>query len=330
MTIGQSPNLAYPTIADRAASGKQARKLCPRDSHCEWKPSQRKLDPLTLLAEQATTRVSELVPIRYGRMAATPFSYFRGAALPMAADLATFSRTGIDVQLCGDAHLSNFGGFASPERDLVFDVNDFDETHPGPFEWDVKRFAASLEIAGRSREFDAATNRRIVLQGVRTYRETVRWFSQQHQLDIWYATLDEAGVLALWGNDIGKAALTALAKAVTRASSKDHLKARSKLTRVVNGQLEFLSFPPLLVPIEDLFSDPQEADMLEDTISSALETYRLTLSSDRRALLNTFHYVATARKVVGVGSVGMRCWLALFIGGDINDPLILQIKQAEE
>ncbi|HWE69471.1 MAG TPA: DUF2252 domain-containing protein [Acidimicrobiales bacterium] len=319
----------HATVAERAAMGKAARKISPRTGHAAWSPDQRTADPLTLLAEQATTRVPELVPIRYGRMAASPFAYFRGAAFPMAADLATVSPTGIRVQLCGDAHLSNFGGFASPERDLVFDVNDFDETHPGPFEWDIKRLAASLEIAGRSRGFDAATTRSIVLQAVRTYCETVGRFSQMLRLDIWYAKLDGPAVLDLWGNGIGKATLASLEKAVTKASSRDRLKARDKLTQLVDGDLEFLSDPPLLVPIEDVFPDAGEAAMLETTLQAALSSYRRTITSDRRALLNTFRYVATARKVVGVGSVGTRCWLALFVGGDNDDPLFLQIKQAE-
>jgi len=325
----RSSRNAHATVAERAAMGKAARKISPRTGHAVWSSDQRTADPLALLAEQATTRVPELVPIRYGRMAASPFAYFRGAALPMAADLATVSTTGIGVQLCGDAHLSNFGGFASPERDLVFDVNDFDETHPGPFEWDIKRLAASLEIAGRGRGFDPATNRSIVLQAVRTYCETVGRFSQMRKLDIWYAKLDGPAVLDLWGNDIGKATLASLQKAVTKASSKDRLKARDKLTQLVDGELEFLSDPPLLVPIEDVFHDPEEVAMLETTLKAALSSYRRTITSDRRALLNTFRYVATARKVVGVGSVGTRCWLALFVGGDNDDPLFLQIKQAE-
>ncbi len=318
-----------PTVAERAAVGKAARKVSPREGHAGWSPAQRTLEPLALLEGQATTRVPQLVPIRYGRMAASPFAYYRGAALPMAADLATYSRSGIQVQLCGDAHLSNFGGFASPERDLVFDLNDFDETHPGPFEWDVKRLAASLEIAARGRGFDATTNRKIVLDAVRTYRETVRRFSRQHKLDIWYAKLDERTILAIWGSDLGKATLASLSRAATKASSKDRLKARDKLTRLVDGELEFLSDPPLLVPIEDVFTDPEQAAILEANLRGTLESYRRTLSSDRRALLNTFRYVATSRKVVGVGSVGTRCWVALLVGSDNDDPLILQMKQAE-
>jgi hypothetical protein len=319
----------YATVAQRAGRGKAARNVSPRSGHANWSSALRTLDPLTLLAEQGATRVPELDPIRYGRMAASPFAYFRGAALPMAADLATVSQTGVRVQLCGDAHLSNFGGFASPERDLVFDVNDFDETHPGPFEWDVKRLAASLEIAGRGRGFDAATNRKIVLQGVRTYRETVRQLSKLPKLDIWYAKLDVPAVLGIWGNDIGNATLASLQRAVTKAGSKDRLKARDKLTHLVDGELEFRSDPPLLVPIEDVFDEPGEAAHVEANLSDALKSYRKTITSDRRALLNTFRYVATARKVVGVGSVGTRCWLALFVGRDNDDPLFLQIKQAE-
>jgi hypothetical protein len=262
-------------------------------------------------------------------MAANAFSYYRGAALPMAADLATVPRSGVRVQLCGDAHLANFGGFASPERDLVFDVNDFDETHPGPFEWDVKRLAASLEIAGRSRGFDASTNRTIVLEAVRTYRETVRTFALQHQLDIWYAKLDVNGITALWGVDAGKAAVASLQRAAAKATSKDQLKAREKLTRDVDGQLQFLSDPPLLVPIEEVFSSPDEVDLIEGMVHGALRSYRRTLSADRRALLGNFRYVATARKVVGVGSVGTRCWVTLLVGRDNDDPLFLQFKEAE-
>ena len=329
MTTALNQRDAFATVAERAAAGKAARNACPRSGHAEWSPAFRTADPLALLAEQAETRVPELVPIRYGRMAASPFAYFRGAALPMAADLAAIPRTGVRVQLCGDAHLSNFGGFASPERDLVFDVNDFDETNPGPFEWDVKRLAASLEIAGRGRGFDKATNRSIVVQAVRTYRETVRGFSLLPKLDIWYAKLDAPAILAIWGNDAGSATLASLRKAVTKAGSKDRLKARTKLTTMADGQLEFRSDPPLLVPIDDVFHEPDQAAQLEATLQAAFVSYRRTISSDRRALLNTFRYVATARKVVGVGSVGTRCWLALFVGRDNDDPLFLQIKEAE-
>jgi hypothetical protein len=281
------------------------------------------------LEEQALARVPQLVPIRYERMAASPFSYYRGAALPMAADLATVPRSGLEVQLCGDAHLANFGGFASPERDLVFDVNDFDETHPGPFEWDVKRLAASLEIAGRSRSFDSQTNRKIVLDAASTYRAAIRQFSRLNRLDVWYSKLDYPAIMKIWGREASEATLATMKQTVAKATSKDRLKARDKLTHLVNGELEFLSDPPLLVPIEDLFSEPDESNRLESTLRKALESYRHTLSSDRRALLDRFRYVAIARKVVGVGSVGTRCWVALFVGNDNDDPLFLQVKQAD-
>jgi uncharacterized protein (DUF2252 family) len=286
------------------------------------------MDPLALLAEQEVSRVPELVPIRHGRMAASAFSYYRGAALPMAADLATAAPSGLRVQLCGDAHLSNFGGFASPERALVFDINDFDETHPGPFEWDVKRLAASLEIAARSRGFDAPVIRNLVQRSVRTYRETMRWFAGQQKLDIWYAKLDVAKVTELWGAEAGADTLKRLRATATKAESKDRLKARAKLTTVVDGDLRFLSDPPLLVPVEDLL-EAHEAAAFEGILHAALRTYRRTLSSDRRQLLSEYRYRHLARKVVGVGSVGTRCWLALLIGQDETDPLFIQAKQAE-
>jgi hypothetical protein len=314
---------------ERARRGKAARKVSPRAGHAAWSPSQRTQEPLTLLTEQERSRVPELVPIRHGRMAASPFAYYRGAALPMAADLSTVPETGLTVQLCGDAHLSNFGGFASPERDMLFDVNDFDETAPGPFEWDVKRLAASVEIAGRGRGFDADTNRRVVLEGVRAYREAMRKFAGMPKLDIWYAKLDLAGVLALWGSDAGGAAVKQLQRAAAKAESKDRLKARDKLTVTVDGELQFQQDPPLLVRVEEIFSRPDDAAKLEEVVHGALRSYGETLSSDRRQLLSEYRYLHLARKVVGVGSVGTRCWLALLVGQDDSDPLFLQVKEAE-
>jgi uncharacterized protein (DUF2252 family) len=327
-TISPTGAVAHLSPQERAANGKAARKRVPRDAHAAWSPSQRTHDPLRLLTEQEQTRVPDLIPIRHGRMAASPFAFYRGAALPMAADLATMPQTGLNVQLCGDAHLANFGGFASPERDLLFDVNDFDETAPGPFEWDVKRLAASLEIAGRGRGFDASTNRRVVRRAVKTYRETVRKFAGMHKLDIWYAKLDVAAILEIWGPQAGAAGIKKLRAAVDKAESKDRLKARSKLTTVVDGELRFQSDPPLLVPVEDLFTQAHEATTVTEAIHAALRSYRRTLTSDRRQLLGEYRFVHLARKVVGVGSVGTRCWLALFVGQDENDPLFLQVKEA--
>lgn len=314
---------------ERAALGKAARKMTPRSGHGEWSSGNRTTTPLALLLEQETSRVPELVPIRHGRMAASPFAYYRGAALPMAADLATIPSSGLTVQLCGDAHLSNFGGFASPERSMLFDVNDFDETAPGPFEWDIKRLAASLEIAGRSRGFDGALNRQTVLRAVRTYRETMRFFARQHKLDIWYAKLDIEEVVRLWGEEAGSRGLKRLEQSATKAESRDRMKAANKLTTLVDGELRFRSDPPILVPVEELYDDVNDVESVRSVVFDALRFYRSTLTSDRGQLFDEYRYSALARKVVGVGSVGTRCWVALFIGQDNDDPLILQVKEAE-
>ena len=248
----------------------------------------------------------------------------------MAADLSTSPNTGLSVQLCGDAHLANFGGFASPERDLVFDINDFDETALGPFEWDVKRLAASLEIAGRELGYPNRRIRDVVLQGVRTYRQTIRAFARTTKLDIWYARLDVAAIMDRWGSEAGSHAIKNLQRTVVKAESKDRLRARDKLTTVVDGRLRFLSDPPLLVPVEDVYSEPDQAVQVEQVIEGALRSYGATMSPDRRHLLSQYRYVALARKVVGVGSVGTRCWVALFVGEDPSDVLFLQVKEAEE
>jgi uncharacterized protein (DUF2252 family) len=316
------------TPTERAAFGREARAKVPRSRHGEWKPPANRTDPLEILALQATTRVPELVPIRYGRMAASPFAFFRGAAAVMAADLAHDEATGLTVQLCGDAHLSNFGGFASPERDLVFDVNDFDETIPGPFEWDLKRLAASFEIAGRSREFDESVRRSVVTQASRSYRRALREFATQRDLDIWYARLDVAEIAERWGAQASRKLLETFQRRMAKAQSKDHLAALTKLTVEVDGKLRFVDNPPLMVPAESLFTDvysSQTAGNLYD----ALSQYRSTLSGDRQRLLEKYDFTDLARKVVGVGSVGSRCWVALFVGRDNSDPLFLQVKEAE-
>ena len=325
----RTARVVHRSTKERAELGRAARKRVPRSSHADWSPAQRTHQPLALLAEQEVTRVPELVPIRHGRMAASPFAYYRGAALPMAADLSTAPQSGLWAQLCGDAHLSNFGGFASPERDLLFDVNDFDETAPGPFEWDVKRLAASLHIAGRSRGFKEPVTPAVVLQGVRTYRETMRSFAGMNKLDIWYAKLDVPSIVRLWGGDAGAAILKKLQSTATKAESKDRLKAAGKLTTLVDGELQFLSDPPLLVPAEELFADAEQAAAFQNMIHGTLRSYGRTLSSDRRQLLAEYRFTHLARKVVGVGSVGSRCWVALMVGQDEGDPLFLQIKEAE-
>jgi uncharacterized protein (DUF2252 family) len=318
----------HPTMEQRAAKGRAARERVPRSSHAEWTPSQRTHQPLDLLAEQAETRVPELVPIRYGRMAASPFAYYRGAALPMAADLATSAHTGLMVQICGDAHLANFGGFASPERDMFFDVNDFDETFVGPFEWDLKRLAASLEVASRSRGFDAKFARTLVVGSMRSYRDAIKQLGAMSNLAIWYERLDIAAITARWGTAVSQQVVKQVQANIAKAQAKDQMKARAKLTRLIDGDLKFISDPPLVVPVDELFGD-EAGQAVEDTIHAGLRSYRRSLQWDRRHLLESYRFADLARKVVGVGSVGTRCWVALFVGRDLDDTLILQIKEAE-
>jgi uncharacterized protein (DUF2252 family) len=315
------------TIDERIAAGKAQRKQVPRSSHGEWAPPPDR-EPLVMLEAQATTRVEELVPIRYGRMAVSPFTFYRGAAKVMAADLASAPHSGLDVQLCGDAHLANFGGFASAERSLVFDLNDFDETLPGPFEWDVKRLAASFDVAGRDLGLDAKTRSAVVAESTKTYREAMAGFAAMSNLDLWYTRLDADQIVARWGAEASAKALKNLQRTVAKAESKDRLKAMAKLTEEVDGELQFISDPPLIVPVEEVFAD-RAAQEVQTVIHQALRMYRRTLSGDRRRLLESYRYVRLARKVVGVGSVGMRSWVALLVGRDNSDPLFLQVKEAE-
>jgi uncharacterized protein (DUF2252 family) len=318
----------HPSFEERAAKGKAARAALPRARQAEWSEGQRTIKPLDLLAEQALTRVPELVPIRHGRMAASAFAYYRGAALPMAADLATSPHSGLMVQLCGDAHLSNFGGFASPEREMLFDINDFDETAPGPFEWDLKRLAASLEIAARARGFDGPTCRSVVTAGVRSYQHAIGEFAAMSNLAVWYSRLNVTEAIQRWGGAVGKKVLEQVQRNISKAQTKDQIKARAQLTRLVDGELRFRSDPPLLVPVDELFNEG-ESELLRDTIHQAIRGYRRILQGDRRHLLESYRFADLARKVVGVGSVGTRAWVALFVGGNNDDTLILQAKEAE-
>jgi uncharacterized protein (DUF2252 family) len=327
---GHSRRAAAPprrTAAERTARGKAARAEVPRSSHAGWSPAARH-DPVGILEQQAASRVPELVPIRYGRMLVSPFTFFRGSAAVMAADLAQTPQSGIRAQLCGDAHLSNFGGFASPERDLVFDINDFDETLPGPWEWDVKRLATSVEIAGRDLGFKPAARRAAVLATVRSYREAIRSFATMRQLDVWYARLDAAGILERVGNRLGGDVRKNFAKRVAKAQTKDSMRAFSKLTAVVDGQQRILADPPLIVPIEHL-APGAEGTAIEDEIKRLLARYHSSLPHDRRRLSESFRYAHMAHKVVGVGSVGTRAWIVLLLGRDDQDPLFLQIKEAQ-
>ncbi len=320
--------MSQPTPEERAANGRKARELVPRSRHADWAPPADRTDPLEILALQATTRVPDLVPIRYGRMAASPFAFFRGAAAVMAADLAHEEHSHLDVQLCGDAHLSNFGGFASPERDMVFDVNDFDETIRGPFEWDLKRLAASFEVAARGRGFDKALRSSLVAQSAYGYRQAIREFAGMSNLQIWYQKLDGPVLLERWGETAGHKVIENFQKRVTKAQSKDHLAALTKLTEVRDGRLRFISNPPLMTPADEVFTEPNSVKVIT-SLFNGLSDYRRTLSGDRQHLLERYDFVDLARKVVGVGSVGTRCWVALFVGRDHGDPLILQVKQAE-
>ena len=257
----------------------------------------------------------ELVPIRYGRMLVSPFTFFRGAAYPMAADLAGEPRTGLEVQLCGDAHLSNFGGFAAPDRRLVFSINDFDETLPGPFEWDVKRLVASFAVAGRDRGFDAKQRHSINRTVTRAYREAIRGFSEMRNLDLWYSRIDVDEIAKLAAQQTSGKQLKRFERNVAKARSKDSLRAFAKLTTIVDGEPRIASDPPLIEPIEELASGVEQAE-IEEFVRGVIRSYRRTLSTDRRELLERFRYVHSARKVVGVGSVGTRAWIVLMLGRD--------------
>ena len=320
--------IPHPTPDERAALGKAARAVAPRSGHGDWEPASDRRDPVELLEEQAASRVPELVPIRYGRMLVSPFTFFRGAAYPMAADLADAPRTGLQVQLCGDAHLSNFGGFAGPDRRLVFSINDFDETLPGPFEWDVKRLVASFAVAGRDRNFDAKQRDAINLAVTSSYREAIKSFAAMSTLDLWYSRIDVEEIAALVAQQASAKQRKRFERNLAKTQSKDSLRAFAKLTEIVDGQPRIASDPPLIVPIEDVVSGVERVE-LEEFVRGVIRTYRRTLSADRRQLLERYRYVHSARKVVGVGSVGTRAWIALMLGRDDNDPLFLQLKEAE-
>ena len=281
-----------------------------------------------MLEQQAETRVPELVPIRHGRMLVSPFTFYRGAAFLMAGDLAHLPRTGLTVQLCGDAHLSNFGSFAAPDRRQVFSVNDFDETLPGPFEWDVKRLVASFAVAGRDRGFDAKQRRAVNLAVSRSYREAMRGFAGMRTLDLWYARLDVDEIRQRYVGQVSAKVQKQFEQNVAKARSKDSLRATGKLTTLVDGERRIVSDSPLITPIEELVP-PDELHRLDDYLHGLIRSYRRTLSTDRRRLLERFRYTHAARKVVGVGSVGTRAWIVLMLGRDDNDPLILQAKEAE-
>jgi len=332
--------IAHPSVDERRAQGKEAGNRTPPSSHAGWAPAADRADPVALLEEQDVTREPDLVPVRHGRMLVSPFTFYRGAAKIMAADLADTPTAGLDAQLCGDAHLSNFGVFASPERRLLFDLNDFDETLPGPFEYDVKRMAASFTIAARNNGFAKADTRAAALASVAAYREAMTGFAQMGTMDIWYAHLAEDELMAAVRSaakapkakkeaKAAKRARKTAQKNVQKAHTRDSLQALSKLGEVVSGRYRIVSQPPIVVPARDLQAayglSPEET---ERVIGEQFRTYRATLQHDRRHLLERFEVVDMARKVVGVGSVGTRAFIVLLQGRDQHDPMFLQVKEA--
>jgi uncharacterized protein (DUF2252 family) len=302
--------------SERLAAGAAVRSSVPPSVFAAWQPAADRPDPVALLEEQAVSRLPDLVPIRYGRMAATPFSFLRGAALSMAADLTALPRTGLEVQLCGDAHLSNFGLFASPERDLIFDINDFDETHPGPWEWDMLRLAASLDVAARGRGFDHHEAHRIVRAAVASYRKRMHEYAGMRAIDVYYGKVDAAAILAY----VDHRARPYLQSTIRAAGHHDALHELPKITSEEGAARRIVDHPPMIT------HPPQ---MTSPLVDAALSQYHETLQEDRRVLLDRYALVDSALKVVGVGSVGLGAFVLLMLGGDPDDPLFLQVKEAE-
>ncbi len=314
---------------ERRQIGKEVREKVPRTSLGVWNPPADRRDPVQILIDQAEDRVADLVPIRYARMLSSEFAFYRGAAAVMASDLSYSPATHITVQLCGDAHLMNFGGYAAPDRAFVFDVNDFDETLPGPFEWDLKRLVASFAVAGRARGFDEATRAGIIADVVTTYRSAVHEFSRTPRMDVWYSRLTAEDIEAQWGSDLGKKYRKNFEKNVAKAQTKTSAKALQRLTTTAaDGAVSFISNPPFLMPLEEVVGDTDKAEY-QRVVQAGLVAYRRSLQSDRRVLFSGYRVVDLARKVVGVGSVGTRCWVMLLMADqDESDVLMLQLKQA--
>ena len=317
----------HPTVGERQAKGKAARAAMPRGEHAQMEPAAARPDPVALLQSQEVTRVPELLAIRHERMLASPFAFYRGAAVIMAADLGAQPNSGLKVQACGDAHLANFGGFAAPDRAIVFDMNDFDETTPGPFEWDVKRLATSFVLAGRALELAQKDIDAIARTSVSSYRKAMAEFADKRNLELWYARIDAQTIVDQAGSRFTQEEIRRFEKAVSKAEGKDNLKAFAKLTEQVDGAIRIASDPPLIVPVRELADLSTVVDS-EKWIHDRFVEYRRTLQPDRRHLLEGYRVVDMARKVVGVGSVGTRTWILLMLGKDDNDPLMLQIKEA--
>ncbi len=308
--------------------GRAARGVAPRSAHGDWAPAADRPDPVQTLRAQAASRVQQLVPIRYGRMLVSPFTFYRGAAAVMAADLARTPDSGILVQACGDAHISNFGGFAAPDRRLIFGPNDFDETLPGPWEWDLKRLGASVEIAGRDVGAPPGRRERIVRSCVREYRQGMRAFARESHLDVWYERLNASELVGRFGGELGTKGRIVFAEPFAKARRKTSLRAVRKLTERVDGELRFRHVPPLLVPLRNLFS-PADARDEGEYVRELLSEYEASLGPDHRYLFGTYRFLDMARKVVGVGSVGTRAWVFLLAGREGRDPLVLQAKEAQ-
>jgi uncharacterized protein (DUF2252 family) len=319
--------------SERLEKGKALRKQVPRSSHGDWSPAADRPDPLSLLQAQDASRLQHLVPIKYGRMLESPFAFLRGSAVVMAADLAATPVTGLETVLCGDAHLSNFGVFATPERQLVFDINDFDETFPGPWEWDLKRLAASAVVAGRENGFSDKKCRGMAIAVAETYRVAVERFSEMDTLDVWYYHVDADDVLGVFEAASSKKGKKRAKKLITKARSRTQEQTLEKLTQIKDGRRQIVSNPPLLVPFrkEDvslLLSASERDRMSETAVEQAWGQYLDSLPDERRFLLGRYRIVDGALRVGGVGSVGTRCSIVLLEGGGQDDALILQLKEA--
>lgn len=309
----------YLSADERRAKGKALRDVVPRTSQAGWKPPKNRRDPVEIIRESSAGRLENLIPIRYGRMSASPFAFYRGSAALMAADLSTTPTSGLRVQACGDAHLMNFGGFATPERNIIFDLNDFDETAPAPWEWDVKRLVASFVLAGRSIGLSDARARESAMICAASYRKSIRKFARMNPLEVWYLRLTADMVLDMIPGGLRKDVQARLDKALDQTGSEMDF---PKLAGVVGGRATIMDAPPLIFHPEG-----SRAPEFQDTMAAVLTAYRETLPVDRRTLLDRFHFVDAAIKVVGIGSVGRRCWIALLMSPS-NAPLFLQFKEA--
>ena len=314
------------TPREHEASGREARRRAPRTIQARWDPGADRPDPVKILSDQDKSRLPDLIPIRHGRMLVSPFTFYRGAAGIMASDLGVTPRSGLGVQLCGDAHLSNFGVFAAPDRRLIFDINDFDETLPGPFEWDVKRLVASFAVAGRDRGFKKGVRRGVLKTATRFYREEMRRLATERNIDVWYER-DDLDALEQYRSEVSHKVARKFDKGRAKAEAKNSLRALAKLTRKQDGELRIVSDPPLIVPIEELLPKSR-LKLAEAELSDLVEKYRETLQPNIRSLADRYRFVHVAHKVVGVGSVGTRCWIVLMLGRDSDDPLFLQVKEA--